>query len=223
MKVCLFDIDGTLLSSGGVGQAAMEHSLEHEFGITRPTEGISVAGRTDFAITSDLMEFHGVEVSEENRKRLLDGYINRLPEEMANRTGLVLPGVVELLERLSSGDSALGLLTGNFEAGAACKMNHYNLAHHFHFGAYGDAHRHRDDVARESFLRAQQFLKTDISPQDVRVIGDTPSDVQCGRAIGAKVIAVATGLFSFDELALTNPDHLFKDFSAVDEVMACLA
>lgn len=222
MVVCLFDIDGTLLRSGGAGQAAMEFAMEREFGITAPTEGISVAGRTDFAITADLLKFHGVEVSSDNRRRLLAGYLARLPEELKCRSGLLLPGVVELLERLSElENTTLGLLTGNFAAGAVCKLEHFDIAHHFHFGGYGDVHHHRDDVAREAFREAQRFLNRDVSPSDVWVIGDTPSDVQCGRAINANVIAVATGLFTHAELEVTNPDHLFADFSAVDDVLGC--
>jgi phosphoglycolate phosphatase-like HAD superfamily hydrolase len=116
----------------------------------------------------------------------------------------------------------MGLLTGNFEAGAVCKLEHYKIADYFAFGGYGDVHRHRDDVARDSLGKAQQYLNAEISPSDVWVIGDTPSDVQCGRAIGANVIAVATGLFKLEELEATNPDHLFADFADVDRVVSTI-
>jgi phosphoglycolate phosphatase len=222
MLICLFDIDGTLLSSGGAGQAGMEFALESQFGITQPTEGISVAGRTDFAITSDLLEYHGIEASAENRLLLRDAYLAQLPAELSKRAGLVLPGVVELLERLSErNDVKLGLLTGNFAAGAACKLEHYQLDQYFQFGGYGDDERHRDDVARVAFAEAQRVLRREIDPNDVWVIGDTPADVQCGRAIQANVVAVATGLFSYADLEATQPDHLFADFESVNNVLAC--
>jgi phosphoglycolate phosphatase len=223
MAICLFDIDGTLLSSGGAGQAAMEFAMEKQFGITEPTEGISVAGRCDFAITSDLLKFHNVDPSDENRCLLRDRYLDRLPEELGLRPGLILPGVEELLRRLSENSHVLGLLTGNFQAGATCKLEHFQLAEFFNFGGFGDEHSLRDDVAREAFQQAKEFLDREIDAKEVWVIGDTPADVQCGRAINANVIAVATGMFSFDQLKETQPDHLFADFSQVDEFVKLLS
>lgn len=223
MPVYLFDIDGTLLNSGGAGQAAMEVGLARAFGITAPTEGISVAGRTDFAIISDLLEFHRVAPTDENRARIIDEYLSHLPVELADREGLVLPGVVHLLEQLSSlADAHLGLLTGNLRRGAELKLTQYELIHHFQSGGFGDLHSHRDDVARTALADVQRTLP-DADATDVWVIGDTPADVQCGRAIGASVLAVATGMYSTEQLAATEPDHLVDDFSDVERILNLLA
>ncbi len=219
MAVCLFDIDGTLLSSGGAGQAAMEAALESTFGITAPTEGISVAGRTDRAIVSDLMRFHAVEDSEANWSRFVDAYLERLPHELASREGLILPGVEELLAELSRRESlTLGLLTGNFQRGAELKLDHYQLREYFSAGGFGDHHFDRDDVAKVALadVREKLSLSSDV---EVWVIGDTPADVKCGRAINATVVAVATGLHSIDDLEACDPDFLCEDFADVELVL----
>lgn len=223
MAVYLFDIDGTLLNSGGAGQAAMEVGLARAFGITAPTEGISVAGRTDFAIIADLLEYHGVEPTVENRRRIIDEYLAHLPIELAQREGLILPGVVELLEQLKTvTQSHLGLLTGNLRRGAELKLTHFELMQHFEGGGFGDDHSHRDDVARAALADVQGIRPTARS-ETIWVIGDTPADVQCGRAIGATVLAVATGLYSTEQLAETEPDYLVDNFSEVDRILELLA
>ena len=221
MHALLFDIDGTLLNSGGAGQAAMERALESVFNLTAPTEGIQAAGRTDFAITSDLLSYHGVENSDENRQQFLSGYLDHLPDELSARDGLVLPGVLQLLESLSTRTNVhLGLLTGNLERGANVKLTHYGMADHFQFGGFGDHHLSRDDVAHTAAAEAATQLKR--SPDSIWVIGDTPADIQCGRAIGATVVAVSTGIYSATELSEAEPDYLFEDFSDVDLVLSIL-
>lgn len=214
MHVCLFDIDGTLLNTGGAGQAAMEAALATEFGVTAPTEGISTAGRTDRAITVDLLRFHALADDEATWSRLLAAYLLELPKQLSGRDGLVLPGVVQLMAELAARDDVvLGLLTGNFREGARIKLEHYELQQHFPFGGFGDHHHDRDDVARESLEEARRHRPEDIVLERVWVIGDTPADVRCGRAIGAKVIAVATGMYEIGVLESQEPDHLFADFS----------
>ena len=216
MAVCLFDIDGTLLSTGGAGQAAMEVALEAVFGITDPTEGISVAGRTDRAIVTDLMKFHGIMDSDANWSRFVDAYLERLPHELASRSGLILPGVETLLAELNRRESlTMGLLTGNFRRSAKLKLDHYQLHDYFCGGGFGDDHFDRDDVAKAS-LADVRGKKAISSNAEVWVIGDTPADVKCGRAINANVVAVATGLHSIDDLEACDPDFLCEDFSDVD-------
>ena len=219
MAVCLFDIDGTLLQSGGAGQAAMELALESVFGITAPTEGIAVAGRTDRAIVTDLITFHGVENVEENWSLFVDAYLERLPHELSSRDGLVLPGVEQLLAELYRRESlTMGLLTGNFRRGAELKLDHYQLHDYFCGGGFGDDHFDRDDVAKASLadVRGKKDLPSDA---EVWVIGDTPADVKCGRAINATVIAVATGLHSIDDLEACDPDFLCEDFADVELIL----
>lgn len=221
MHALLFDIDGTLLRSGGAGQAAMERALETVFGVTAPTEGFQAAGRTDFAITTDLLDFHGLENSEENRERFIDGYLRHLPETLSAREGLILPGVQELLEALAKRPTVhLGLLTGNLHKGAAVKLTHYEMLSPFRFGGFGDEHHSRDDVARSAVTAAESALGR--KPDSIWVIGDTPADIQCGRAIGATVVAVATGIFSAEVLSEAEPDYLFEDFSDVEVVLSVL-
>ncbi|NQV23484.1 MAG: haloacid dehalogenase-like hydrolase [Rhodopirellula sp.] len=219
MAVCLFDIDGTLLSSGGAGQAAMEVALESTFGITAPTEGISVAGRTDRAIVTELLQFHGVEDADSNWIRFVEAYLTQLPHELTSRDGLILPGVEALLAELYRRKSlTMGLLTGNFRRGAELKLSHYQLSDYFLGGGFGDDHFDRDDVAKAALadIRGKRNLANDA---EVWVIGDTPADVKCGRAINATVVAVATGLYSMDELEACDPDFLCEDFSDVELIL----
>lgn len=222
MHVILFDIDGTLLHSGGAGQAGIERALELAFGVTAPTDGIPTAGRTDRGIGRDLIRFHGLEESETTHARLQQTYLSVLPQELAGRQGIVYPGVRELLNRLSRrNDVRLGLLTGNYREAAWQKLRHFGLAEHFAFGGFGDDHADRDDVARQALAAAaEHHAPHTISRDKLWVIGDTPADVRCGRAIEARVIAVATGLYSFAELQKTEPDHLFADFSDVEAVLS---
>ena len=211
MNVFLFDIDGTLIDAGGAGQAAMEASLAEEFGATTPVTGISTAGRTDRAIAMDLFRFHDIEVNDAHWSRYLKSYFRLLPHSLQKRSGVVLPGVHGLLEQLSQrNDVQLGLLTGNFAEGAQLKLAHYGLADHFEFGGFGDEYLDRDDVARDAFRTVRTRLP-DIEPHHVWVIGDTPSDIRCGRAIGAKVLAVGTGMFPAHELEQHRPDVFLND------------
>jgi phosphoglycolate phosphatase len=221
MHYCLFDIDGTLLNSGGAGQAAMEAALREVCKVDRPCEGIAFAGRTDRGITAELFAFYGLVFDDDLRTRFLETYLLRLPEELARRDGLVLPGVPELLTALGERDDVvLGLLTGNFQRGADAKLRHYELHAHFLFGGYGDDHPDRDDVARAALRAASAHHGSDLEPHRVWVIGDTPADVRCGRAIGANVIAVATGHYGRAEIEASRPDHLFDDFTAYETVVA---
>lgn len=223
MHVLLFDIDGTLLNSGGAGQAAMEAAIAAEFGTAAPVVGLLTAGRTDRAIAVDLFKFHGVELDEAALRRFITAYLRHLPVELAAREGLVLPGVAAMLETMAGRDDVvLGLLTGNFREGAQAKLGHFGLDRHFAFGGFGDHHHHRDDVAREALAEVHRRMNGSVAMEKVWVIGDTPADVQCARAIGAKVIAVATGSYSPDELELTSPDHLFADFSDPRPVLSLL-
>jgi phosphoglycolate phosphatase len=221
MTTLLFDIDGTLLSSGGAGKAAMEAALLREFQISAVAVQVPYSGRTDLAITRDLLRGHGVEPTPVNYRRLHDAYLKNLPTYLASHEGCVLPGVSELLTALGScPDVAVGLLTGNIAAGARVKLGHYGLDGHFAFGGYGDQHWERDDVAREALTVAERHLNGRLKRDQVWVIGDTPLDVRCARAIGAKALAVATGWHPLDELAECGPDWLLEDLSDVPELLA---
>ncbi len=218
MHYCLFDIDGTLMNTGGAGQAAMEATFAEVFDITAPIkENIPMAGRTDRAITGDVFRYYEIDPTESNISRFVAGYFERLPKHLKQLDGLVLPGVRELLQQLTTKQNViLGLLTGNFLGGATIKLEHFEVDHHFGFGGFGDNHFERDDVAREALAEIhQRYPEENVQPNDVWVIGDTPADVQCGRAIGANVIAVGTGFCERDDLIASSPDHFFEDFSKV--------
>ena len=224
MYFCLFDIDGTLLNTGGAGQRSMERALKTAFDCDlTDVHGISTAGRTDRGITADLFNFFNVEDNHENWQLFLNTYLAHLPEHLEDLSGTVLPGIHELMNSLRSRDDVIcGLLTGNYSEGARIKLEYYNLDHHFAFGGFGDHQRHRDDVAREALTKAEEHHSEPIDIKRVFVIGDTPADVTCGRAIGANVIAVSTGVFSKEDLAATKPDVLLDDFSDPEALLSLL-
>ena len=214
MHVCLFDIDGTLISTGGAGKAALEAAMLAEFGIANCMEKILLSGRTDRAILRDVFLCHAIDESPATRERLLNAYLAHLPDCLARIQGRVLPGIAEFLDQLSTRDDvAVGLLTGNVRAGARLKLGHYQLLHHFAFGGFGDHHHDRDAVARDALREIHQRFDGTVSPERIWVIGDTPLDVQCARFIGARAAAVATGWHSLDELAASRPDIMLPDLT----------
>ncbi len=222
MIAVLFDIDGTLLASGGAGKAALESAFTDVFGIALRVQ-IPYSGRTDRAIGRDLLRLHDVDPSDENWHRLLARYLARLPDSLNSHQGRVLPGILALLETLQKReDVALGLLTGNVHAGARVKLGHYGLFEHFAFGGFGDHHFDRDDVAREALAAVQTHVHPQMPVERIWVIGDTPLDVRCARAIGAKVAAVATGLHSVEQLRETAPDVTLADFADPSPFLALL-
>lgn len=213
MRVFLFDIDGTLVSTGGAGKAALDEAFTTEFRIPQ-SHDVPLSGRTDRGIARNLFELHGLEDSEENWARFRAAYLRHLPQELPRRKGTVLPGVSAILNLLREReDVAIGLLTGNVPEGARIKLEHYGIYHHFAFGGFGDRHGHRDDVAREALAAARAHVSRPLAEDRVWVIGDTPLDVSCARSIGARVVAVATGQFTSAELAGASPDVLLEDLS----------
>jgi phosphoglycolate phosphatase-like HAD superfamily hydrolase len=224
MPIILFDIDGTLIRTGGAGKAAMEGGLRDAFGITELRDEVPYSGRTDRAIGRDLLAVHGIDPSPANASRLQDAYLANLPRSLAKHGGKVCPGIGELLVALQHQvGTVLGLLTGNIRAGARHKLGHFGLWDYFACGGFGDDHFDRDDVARMALGEVRSHLARDVDPADVWVIGDTPLDVRCARAIGAKAVAVATGWHPFDELAGCEPDLVFNDLSDHAAVLAAWA
>jgi phosphoglycolate phosphatase-like HAD superfamily hydrolase len=221
MNVFLFDIDGTLISSGGAGKAALEAAMASAFGIAEVAGRVEFSGRTDRAIVRDLLTLHGIEETPENVRRLLAAYLGHLPDCLAGCAGLVLPGIASLLEQLAGRDrTVVGLLTGNIREGARVKLGHYGLFHHFVLGGFGDDHLCRNDVAREALAEVRRHLNGSVRLDRLWVIGDTPLDVRCARAIGAKVAAVGTGWHSMEELAAAQPDLLLADLTDPGPLLA---
>ncbi len=219
-KVCLFDIDGTLLSSGGAGQIAMERALVKTFEVELAEYQIQTAGRTDRGIVTDLFNHHKISLEDDIWTRFQAAYFAELPSALNNETARVLPGVRQLLEELSKSHRVLlGVMTGNFERGADIKLSHFGLDEFFSFGFYGDDHHHRDDMARMAWQLTQERVWEEATPGDVWVIGDTPADVQCARAIGAKAIAVATGMYPLERLAECQPELLLNSLVEIETVL----
>ena len=226
-NVCLFDIDGTLVNAGGAGQAAMLAALQEVLGVEHIDADIPTAGRTDCSITRDLLaHLKGRQPAEQSDSVLAEllqsAYLKHLPDQLIRRPGCVLPGVEQLLEQLSGRrDIHLGLLTGNFREGARLKLEHFGLSEHFRFGAFGDRHLERDDVARQA-QRTVACIAPALPGSRLWVIGDTPADIHCGRAIGARVVAVATGRYSWAELAAEQPEFLLNNLADTSRLLQLL-
>lgn len=220
--IVLFDIDGTLLSSSGAGLRALEQAMVDLHGIPRAMEGVSLAGRTDRSIVRDLITMHRLTAGLDAENTILDSYLGHLPSQLSLAATL-LPGVSKLLEHLAQQpDIAVGLLTGNIRRGAAVKLGHFGIHDHFSFGGFGDRHTDRDDVAREAVEALRGRHGVDYPTEQVLVIGDTPLDIRCARAVGAKVLAVATGIHTPEDLMPHSPDHLMADLSNHDSVLKLL-
>jgi phosphoglycolate phosphatase len=221
-KLFLFDIDGTLLASGGAGWNALEAACAELFG-TRNLAGIDIAGRTDSSIARQLFARHGQEATAESCTRLFDTYLGHLARLLPQTKGQLLPGVLELLDRLRDRtDCVVALLTGNLARGAELKLTHYGLWHYFDFGAYADDHYDRNELGPVARARAKDRHGLEFAAEDIFVFGDTPHDVACARAIGAKAVAIATGRHSRADLEASSPDYLFDDLSDVAGVLHAL-
>jgi phosphoglycolate phosphatase-like HAD superfamily hydrolase len=218
----LFDIDGTLIRSHGAGLDALEHALRSVFG-KQGADEVEISGRTDRGIARSLFQHHGIADTADNWQRLRDAYLRALPDCLRQRGGNVLPGVESLLAQLAErSDMMVGLLTGNIREGARLKLAHFELHEHFRFGGFGDEHFERDAVAHEALRTARAHVPRPLEPRDVWVIGDTPLDIRCARAIEARVLAVATGMFSRGELAAHEPDLLFDNLADIELLWSLL-
>ena len=218
-KIIFFDIDGTLLSTGGAGQVALGEALHDSFEVEFPFQGVQTSGRTDRGIVDEIFETHGVENTPDSREKFRESYLRRVPAALEGNSGRVYAGVPELLKLLAADDRiALGVLTGNYEASAWLKLRHYGVAEYFGFGGFGDHHAERNDVATIAVDAAEKSLGYRPAPADMLVIGDTIPDIVCSRHIGACAAAVATGNFTADELRVGSPDLLFEDLSDANDV-----
>ena len=207
-RVWLFDIDGTLVSSGGAGSLAMGRALEETFQSRSCLDAISFAGRTDFAITRDIFAAHAIEFQSEMITAFYECYLQHLPAAMKSCQGRVLPGVESLLDALKKTTDQLGILTGNMQPAAEIKLRHFGIDSYFSFGGYGCKHESRNDVAAEALAQAQQTSREAIDPTQVWVVGDTPNDVACARSQNLNAVAVATGVYPMDTLAKCEPNVL---------------
>lgn len=205
MLTLLFDIDGTLIDAGGAGTRAMQQTMADLFGVDKPLD-VQVSGRTDHSIISDFFSAVSLDVNE-HRQRFCVRYCQLLKPMLAKTSGVVLPGVVELLDSLqANSEVTLGLLTGNLHEAADLKLKHYGLSHYFSFGGFGDHHSNRNDVAAVACDEAWKHLGQRFRDDLVWVIGDTVNDVLCARSVDANVIAVETGGGTPEQLRAAEPD-----------------
>ena len=222
-KVILFDIDGTLVLTGGAGVRAMSQAFEELFAVPDPFQGIEMPGRTDVSILSDAAAAHGVARHELARFR--DVYLAHLATEIEKpgpRKG-IMPGVRPLLDSLAGRpDVYLALLTGNYEEAARVKLEYFDLWRYFRCGAFGDAAPDRNGLLPKALARIRQCGGPDVEPSDAVVIGDTPLDVACAAAAGARSIAVATGGYEANALRAAAADVVLEDLSDVEAVLAAM-
>ena len=221
-KLVLFDIDGTLVLTGGAGLRAMNRACEEVVGHRDALDGIPVAGRTDWIILHDALRKIDRDLDEALFASLRDSYIGHLREEIELRgTGVkaVMPGIAALLDELRTRDDVfLALLTGNFEAGARIKLEHFDLWRFFRFGAFGDSHSDRNKLL--SIVTALGGPGQDGA--GTVVIGDTPHDVAVAKAGGVRSVAVATGSHGVEALRATGADYVFENLSDVPAVLRVL-
>lgn len=227
MKLVLFDIDGTLLWTDGAGRRAMEGALETVFG-TRGDPSYRYDGKTDQQITREQMRASGIDDATIDARMddALDEYVRRLGGELERdpSAARLCAGVPALLDALEAhGDNTLGLLTGNIERGARRKLAAVGLDFaRFRVNAFGCDHHSRPELPGVAQRRAREFLGYDIPGADIVIIGDTPSDIDCGRSLGVRAIGVATGRYSVDELAQHRPAHAFETLEATGDVVAAI-
>ena len=222
----LFDIDGTLILTGGAGTRAMSRAFALTHGLEDAMRSVDVAGRTDRIIMRDALAGAGHAFDEAGLDRFRETYCTFLREELA-RDGIgrkgALPGVPGLLAALAARDDvSLALLTGNFRQSAEIKLAWFELWHYFPWGVFGEEAFERDHLSSLALERHRERESAPIDPADVVVIGDTPHDVRCARAIGARAVAVATGRYDLTALRPHSPDALFADLSDLDAVVESL-
>ncbi len=224
MRLVLFDIDGTLLNSGGLGRASMQRALGMVFG-SPGNPAYRYDGKTDKQIVRDVMrlEGHSDEHIDSRMERLIELYLDGLRTGAKSGKFNVRPleGVVELLDALETReDVVLGLLTGNVEPGARTKLSAAGInPDRFRINAFGSDHEHRPELPAIAQRRANETLGLDIAGDRLVVIGDTPADIECGRALGARAIGVASGHYTVEQLQAHDPYAVFSSLKNTQQVL----
>lgn len=211
LRLILFDIDGTLIDTGGAGAKSWSWAFEHLF--HKPGVDIgkfSSAGMTDPVVARKTFQrVMDREPSPEELARLMAAYLSVLPDYVAESEGYrVLPGVRELLPRLTEAGLLLGLTTGALEAGAHAKLGRAHLNHHFLVGGYGSDSDDRTQLTRVAIRRGESLLRSALELREVAVVGDTPLDIAAAKGAGVVSVGVASGRYRTEELAEADPDHV---------------
>jgi len=224
-RLFLFDIDNTLLNSGGAGANAMTLAFHEVFGVADAFAGVEYTGRSDIAIFRDAALAHHLDVDgafPELLARFRETYLRLLPEALRKTTGRVMPGIPEVLGALEKTPAThLGLATGNFSRSARLKLEYYGLGRYFRAGGFGEDSEQRDEIVARAIERLAA-LAGEEGPYRTFVIGDTPLDVAAALANGAAAVGVATGTFSADSLMEAGAALVFPDLSHWQDVVATL-
>lgn len=213
MRLVLFDIDGTLIDSGGAGTRSLNLVFQELFSLEGAFKGIPMAGKTDSEIIKEGLIKNNLLINS-NFDAVVRAYLKSLRIEIKNDRKHVKPGVHNLLRKLSmESNVGLGLLTGNFEAGARIKLEPFNLNVYFQTGAFGSDDEDRNNLLPIAVERFEELYKRKIEIDNCIIVGDTPRDVECAHTYQAFCIGVATGLYSFEELVEAGADYVVRDLS----------
>lgn len=211
MRLILFDIDGTLIDSGGAGTRSLDLALKELFSIDNAFQGISMAGKTDTQIIKEGLLKHGISVNG-NIDAVITAYLKYLRKEINNDRKHVKPGIYNLLNTLSfMKDIGSGLLSGNLESGARIKLEPFKLNDYFPTGAFGSDDEDRNNLLPVAVKRFEELFRRKIEIDNCIVVGDTPRDVECAHIYGAMCIGVATGPYSFEALTEAGADYVVQD------------
>jgi phosphoglycolate phosphatase-like HAD superfamily hydrolase len=223
MTVLFWDIDGTLITTRRAGMFAWNDSVKELTGRDVDLKvTIRTAGLTDYQIAVKTFELLGLEPDETLVRRLVQRYEELLPSSLPLRDGCVLPNVREILEHLHDRDDVRSyLLTGNTRGGACAKLTYFGLMDFFPDGAFAEDASARSVIAARALELARRAAP--VADDRVFVIGDTPHDIECGEAIGARTIAVATGGYTLDELQASHPWRSFEALPPVEEFVDLLS
>lgn len=221
--VVLFDIDGTLLRSDGAGRAATRAAMLEVFGAADGVDTLSFGGKTDWFIINELLA--GQTHTHSEIARLMPAYgaalVRHLERALERHRIWALPGALEAVTALRGRpDTLIGLITGNVRDTVAFKLRAAGYEPDwFAVGAYGSESPDRSEVAALAVERAARAAGQALHPAQAVIVGDTPADIACARAVGARAVAVTTGFASREELAAAGPDHLLDDLSALPDVV----
>lgn len=226
MRLVLFDIDGTLLLTGGAGSRALRRALYEVYGLTEGMEGIRPDGKTDPLIVREALRRNGQDADSQGplSPAFFPSYVAHLREEIgaSGDKFVVLPGVCDLLFKLQNESRfMLGLATGNIEEGARVKLEHAALTSFFSFGGYGSDAEDRTEVVRIAIRRGLERIGP-ARPEAIFVVGDTPRDIVHAKEAGARTIAVASGVYTREELQHHQPDLLVDRLDPLDPIMTFL-
>lgn len=216
MICLLFDLDGTLVLTGGAGMRAFDHAYKEVFRVEGDISGVSPAGKTDRAILFEVCRMLiQRDPTPEEEEEVFNRYVSYLRIEIKRSPKFrILPGVESLLEALSKNTHCLlGLGTGNLKEGAKIKLTYAGFWDYFTFGGYGCDATDRAELLRIALRRGQDQLRDGEAFSTVYVIGDTPRDIEAGRALGARTIGVATGPYSVEQLSKAGADRFYTDLS----------